>query len=306
MALSNYDPGQELSSIDFSAVIGGPLTAVVDAQAKAALSTIDFIKSVGFSPDVEDEATGEITPGEPIYVTFKFPKMVQPYQPGVQGKVTDISPSNAGSGYAAGDTLTVIPNSGAAISLTITGIDSNNGSIQSVAWDTSISGYDNESALSATGGSGSGAEFDITTTDDDPVPAVFQEMKLEVPILTMVPIPFVRVEEGEIDFHAKITSMEYKRVGADFKAGVSKVININNQNQNATLASTSFNYNKNTVNVNLKTNFSYQRSMKGGHKIDKTYHLGVVVKFGQEETPEGMERLLGILEDAIVSQPIEE
>jgi hypothetical protein len=47
MALSNYDPGQELSSIDFSAVIGGPLTAVVDAQAKAALSTIDFIKSVG-------------------------------------------------------------------------------------------------------------------------------------------------------------------------------------------------------------------------------------------------------------------
>jgi hypothetical protein len=49
MALSNYDPGQELSSINFGGMLGGPLSAVVDVQAAAALSTVNFIKSVGFT-----------------------------------------------------------------------------------------------------------------------------------------------------------------------------------------------------------------------------------------------------------------
>jgi hypothetical protein len=76
MAVSNYNPGQELSSIDFQSMIGGPLSAIVDAQAQAALSTVDFIKTVGFTPDAEDETTGAVIPGKPVYVSFKYPKMV--------------------------------------------------------------------------------------------------------------------------------------------------------------------------------------------------------------------------------------
>ena len=63
MSLSNYNIGQELASIDFSGLIGGPLGAIVDAPSKAALSTVDFVKSVDFSPDTQDEITGEVTPG---------------------------------------------------------------------------------------------------------------------------------------------------------------------------------------------------------------------------------------------------
>ena len=40
--------GEELSSIDFESLIGGPLSAIVHAQAKSAMSTINFIESVGF------------------------------------------------------------------------------------------------------------------------------------------------------------------------------------------------------------------------------------------------------------------
>jgi hypothetical protein len=40
--------GQELASLDFSNLIGGPLNAVVQAQAKSAITTAEFIKSVGF------------------------------------------------------------------------------------------------------------------------------------------------------------------------------------------------------------------------------------------------------------------
>lgn len=38
-------PGQELSSLDFKNIIGGSLIAVVEAQAQAALSSVNFIKS---------------------------------------------------------------------------------------------------------------------------------------------------------------------------------------------------------------------------------------------------------------------
>ena len=38
--------GQELSSIDFQSMIGGPLNAVIKAQAQSAQTSVDFIKSV--------------------------------------------------------------------------------------------------------------------------------------------------------------------------------------------------------------------------------------------------------------------
>ena len=40
--------GQELASLDFSNLIGGPLNAVVQAQAKSAITTAEFVKAVGF------------------------------------------------------------------------------------------------------------------------------------------------------------------------------------------------------------------------------------------------------------------
>jgi hypothetical protein len=43
----------ELAAIPFGTLIGGPLVAAIEAQAKAARTTVDFIKAVGF--DKEDE-----------------------------------------------------------------------------------------------------------------------------------------------------------------------------------------------------------------------------------------------------------
>ena len=80
------NPGQELSSINFGSLIGGPLCAVIEAQTQAARSTADFIKSVGFDPN-----------NNPIYVSFKYPKEVAAYQPAVDAHVTI---SNPGAGYS--------------------------------------------------------------------------------------------------------------------------------------------------------------------------------------------------------------
>ncbi len=43
--------GKELATLDFANLIGGPLNAVVEAQAKAALTTVNFIKEVAFDQE---------------------------------------------------------------------------------------------------------------------------------------------------------------------------------------------------------------------------------------------------------------
>lgn len=43
--------GRELASLDFANLIGGPLNAVVEAQAKSAITTANFIKEIGFTRD---------------------------------------------------------------------------------------------------------------------------------------------------------------------------------------------------------------------------------------------------------------
>lgn len=305
MAISNYAPGQELSSIDFQSMIGGPLNAIVDAQAQAALSTVDFIKAVGFTPDSEDETTGVVTPGTPVYVSFKYPKMVAPYQAAVKGKIDSISVSSGGSGYAAGAAVTI---SGVGTGATATATVNTSGAVTDITVTSAGSEYDSSTTVSVAGGTGMAAT--VTTEDEDAVPAVFDEMQLEVPILTMLPIPFIRVEEGEIDFHAKITSMEYARVGSKFKGSTSFGYKSSTSGSASTgtggitslfaKASAKIKY---SSSVNFKVNASYQRTSRQGSKVDKTYQLGVKIKISQDEIPAGMEKLLGILEDAIVAQP---
>jgi len=43
--------GRELATLDFSNLIGGPLNAIIEAQARAAISTVNFIKEVAFDKD---------------------------------------------------------------------------------------------------------------------------------------------------------------------------------------------------------------------------------------------------------------
>lgn len=207
------NPGQELSSIDFESMIGGPLIAVVNAQAQAALSTVNFIKSVGFKAGESDDPEASDT-GDPIYVTFKYPKEISPYQPAVP---------------ASGDTPAT-----------------------------------------------------------PAVPAQIQEMKLEVPILTMLPIPFIRIEETTIDFNAKITSMEYRKVDTNLKVDASLEAK----------AGWFFG------SAKLKVSTSYQRSTTEGSSVNRTYSLAIHVKAVQDEMPGGMEKILSILEESMRGQPV--
>lgn len=53
----------DLSSIPFDRMIGGPLSACIEAQEQAAVSTVNFIDRVGFDPE---------KPGQVINVDFRY------------------------------------------------------------------------------------------------------------------------------------------------------------------------------------------------------------------------------------------
>lgn len=219
-------PGQELSSIDFESMIGGPLIAVVHAQAQSAVATVDFIKTVGFKPTDEEFDQGEdsIT-SDPIYTSFKYPKELAPYQPA--------QPAIPAGVDAAGQPTPAVP------------------------------------AV-------------------DAVPAVYETQELKVPILTMLPIPYIRIEETTVDFNAKINSVEYIKTDSTFK------ISAELKAKHGWLVGS----------VKLKVSTSYQRNTRQGNTVNRTYSMAVHVRAVQDDMPAGMEKILGILEDAITSKPV--
>jgi len=174
-------------------MIGGPLDAVVRAQAQSAQTSVDFIKAVGFD---EDGNT-------PTMVTFSYMKPVE---------TTD------GQGNT-----TVTP-----------------------------------------------TKYDLT-----------------VPILTMLPIPFIRVEETTIDFNAKINSVQESTTTSSHDLS----------------AKLSVKQGWGTGSAKLTASYSYKKSTSSSSKIERTYSLQVHVRAVQDELPAGTEKLLGILENAIQETP---
>ncbi len=210
-------------------MIGGPLVAVINAQAQAAMSTVNFIKAVGFKKSAEEAAGGDTSTQEPIYVTFKYPKELSPYVPAVPA-------------------VAAIPANPAAVPP--------QPAVPAVA------------AVPA-------------------VPAVYETQQLQVPILTMLPIPFIRIDLTTIDFNAKINSVEYRKTDTNLKIDGSLE------------ASAGWLWGS----AKLKVSTSFQRTTQQGNTVDRTYSMAVHVKAVQDEMPAGMERLLGILESAITSTP---
>ncbi len=72
-----FNPAQEMSSIAFDKILGGALNAVVSAQNNSSLTTVNFIKNVGFQNDENGNTI------KPVYVDFKYPKEIAPYQPAI-------------------------------------------------------------------------------------------------------------------------------------------------------------------------------------------------------------------------------
>lgn len=276
------NPGNEISTLDFKNIIGGPLIAVVEAQAMAALSTVNYIKSVGFDGD-----------GKVVNVSFNYPKEIYPYRPGNEGEVTGVTVTNGGVGYA--DSTTVdFPTPTAQGSRKATGtVIVSGGVITGIQITDPGAGYTGTSvtptfAPAPTGAGATPATVTAAIGTQKPTPAVYQQMELRVPILSMLPIPYLRVEEFSLDFNVKITSMETYNVSDQLEIGATLEVQQR--------------WGSGSAKLNVAA--SYKRSTAAGTSVERTYDMAVHVRAVQDEMPGGLETILGILEQAVVSTPV--
>ena len=267
------NPGSELASLDFGNLIGGPLVAVITAQSLAAEATAKFIKGVGFYPDNQPPAAdGTLLAGNPIYVDFKYPKEVQPYQPKVDA-VAYVAPADA-----VGDPVYQH------------GMKKPDGSKAETAWtdEELAAAADNDNADAHPDGLPIYVPAVIGVAEvigKDAVPAVYQEMKISVPILTMLPIPFIKVDIITIDFNAKITSTDTTTSSSD--VSVSGTVNAR--------------YGVKVAAVSFSGTVAYKKSTTSGSSVERTYSMAIHVQASQDEMPAGMEKLLSLLEGAMIA-----
>lgn len=114
-------------------------------------------------------------------------------------------------------------------------------------------------------------------------------VELSVPILTIVPIPFIRIASSEIDFKMKVS--ELVRNTTDKKV-----------NNDLSIAA------KYGNDVSLSISGSYSRSSTKTTNNLSTNHasadLGIKIHAVQEEIPAGLSRVLDILEATITEKPV--
>lgn len=110
---------------------------------------------------------------------------------------------------------------------------------------------------------------------------VQSQVTLSVPLLSMLTIPALRIDEMTIDFNAKLNSVETQNISSEFQGS----------------ASLSAKFWK----VKFNASASYKKTNSSTSTTEKTYTLGVHVKAVNDELPAGLSRIMDMLEDAIVA-----
>lgn len=302
------NPADELASLNFRNIIGGPLRAVVEAQAQAAMTTVDFIKTVGFnSPQrqVAEKEAGAAEPAagedpgtmEPVYVSFKYPKEIAPYQPEVIGGLKKLTVTDHGAGYKEGDDIAVtLPAGvdGAMISAKFTG-----GKVV-ITIDDPGTGWEPGQTITLAPPKAPPAETTPRTATvradvqaaREAKPAQYSTMVLQVPLLTLLPVPYIRIEEAELTFDVKLDQTE--KVDFSASAGMGTGVGAG-----AGGALSAF-----TGSVNFSGSFSTKAEGKYSNDMHRTYTMNVRVKAVQAEMPAGLDRILNTLQSSILAQPL--
>ena len=124
-----------------------------------------------------------------------------------------------------------------------------------------------------------GFRFDRRVLPEGSDTPVTEAVVMSVPLLAILPVPWIRVEEGSIDFEAKVSSSTLNQTDSSF--GLSAA------------ASGGF------WGVKFSVKATYSRQSKFRDQVNRSSTLTVHVKVTQDEMPAGLARLIDILETAI-------
>lgn len=190
--------GKELAALDFASIIGGPLIAVVNAQAAAAHVTTNFINSIAFDPP----------------------------QPG-QNPTTKLR----------------------TVSFDFTQLLSQGSSLSGMADATSI----------------------------------------KVPLLTLLPIPYIRVDSMTIDLNVSLHDTNKTSLSNDFTF-------------TSTTSASESSFLGLGPSISFTASVTDRNTYQNEQTVDDTYSLHVTVHAVQDQMPGGMSQILGIFGNVIQSQ----
>ena len=115
-----------------------------------------------------------------------------------------------------------------------------------------------------------------------------QEVLLKVPLLTIVPIPYLRIEEMTIDFRAKITE-EIKNDSSN-SGQTTYESNYNQSLRDRYSSETSFKATVSSINKNTTSASS---------RYQTEFGMDLNIKAVQDDMPFGLSRILNVLETSI-------
>ena len=152
--------------------------------------------------------------------------------------------------------------------------------------DDDIGSLFNDLSTDADTGQIRNVTFSYEKVDED---GVNTAVSLTVPILSIVPIPFLRLDDMTIDFTAKLTDMVQTATKSDFKF--------------STDAKGKFKAWWSPVSMEVRTSVSYQNTRQTASKFVREYTMNIKVHAVQDDMPAGLERVLDILEQTIKEKP---
>lgn len=125
--------------------------------------------------------------------------------------------------------------------------------------------------------------FNYEKNDGDGSP---QSFSLTVPLLAIVPIPFIRIDEVNIEFDAKLTDVVRNDSETTSSFGISGS------------ASAGWGFGR----ASLRSSYSRNTKSTSSSTFQSEYHMNIKVRAGAAPMPEGMAKILDILEQVITEE----
>lgn len=113
------------------------------------------------------------------------------------------------------------------------------------------------------------------------------KVKIKVPLITMMNIPNIRIEEYNYDFLVKINSVDYADTQSQFKIS----------------GSLDARARWGWGGANMKVSTSYQKEHQSGSKVTRDYQMNIKIKAVSDLLPGGTQILLDTLQRSILEEP---
>lgn len=267
--------GNEFSGLPIADLIGGPLTAACNAQVRLAKATADFINTVGFNPelDANNKPTGKLLPRQ---VDFSF---WQPL-PIAANPISKIDVTAPGAGYTSVPLVTISGGGGTGATAVA---ELDNGTVKSITVTGGGSGYTGQPVVAISGGGGAGATATATVNTGVDATANVQKVVLSVPFLAIINVPSLMVKTVDITFDMEVKTSESHHDSEDKEMSLDVTAKVG----------------WGPFSAEVKVHGSVSAHQENTRSTDRSAKYHVAVHAADDGMPEGLSRVLDILQKAI-------